>query len=276
MPSAQHLRQCPTATADGVCAVGDCLRTAPSRKGRRCRTLTNITILGSLESSVAFGIIIYDQDRRIVAIDEEAALLLGGKSHELIARKITDFVPQPDHAQLAEARATFERYGEASGHYAIEREDGSIVSNDYSVRANAPLPGLNLMAVAPSKNEGGAARVRVRRVGKDVFAGRETNYEEQWAGTGALSGRNGSVPACTQSAGELIGAVFATEHDGWAALKTIQWRFAQVTVALSWFDGGWPRDLRSVLAVRGGIGHLDDVTAIVSELGGSFMAGNTG
>ena len=224
---------------------------------------------------MAFGIIIYDQDRRIVAIDDEAARLLGGKSHELIARKITDFVPQPDHAQLAEARATFERYGEASGRYAIERDDGSIVSNDYSVRANAPLPGLNLMALAPSRDEGAPAQFRVRRVGNDVFAGRETSYEEQWAGTGALSGRDGTVPAGAQSAGEFIGAVFATEHDGWAALKTIQWRIAQATVALSWFNGGWPPDPRSVLAVQGGDGQLDDVAAIVSEFGGSFMAGNT-
>ena len=70
---------------------------------------------------MTFGIILYDEDRRIVAIDESAALVFQQPSRELLGRSLLDYVPRPDRAQMAEARATFERFGEASGQYALER-----------------------------------------------------------------------------------------------------------------------------------------------------------
>jgi PAS domain S-box-containing protein len=228
---------------------------------------------------MAFGIIIYDQDRRILAVDDAAALLLGGRAEELVARKITDFVPQPDREHLAEARATFERYGEASGKYALERDDGSVVSNVYSVRADAPMAGLSLMALQASNEEIAADAGRVRRVGADVYAGHESDYEDRWAATGATAGagrpRAATRPAADKGPGDLTAAVFPTEQDGWAALLAIQAAITGVEVALSAFDGGWPRDLRSVLAVRGANGHGDEIGEIIAGFGGGRMAGRT-
>ena len=63
---------------------------------------------------MAFGIILYDENRTIVAIDDAAAVMFGKPSSELCCRNLNDFVPKPDRDQLAEVRATFERYGEAS------------------------------------------------------------------------------------------------------------------------------------------------------------------
>lgn len=224
---------------------------------------------------MAFGIVIYDQDRRIVAIDDAAALLFGQSSQALVTRSITDFVPQPDRAQLAEARATFERYGEASGRYAIEREDGSLVSHVYSVRADSPMPGLNLMALTASEEEVAADPIRVRRVGSDVHVGLEASYEQQWAGTSAPKPRSAPRPIPAGASGALIAAVFPTEQDGWAAVLATQIRIDGIDVALSAFDGGWPRDPRSVLAVRGADGRRAEVAAIVAEFGGTLMAGRT-
>jgi hypothetical protein len=75
--------------------------------------------------------------------------------------------------------------------------------------------------------------------------------------------------------GDLTAAVFPTEQDGWAALLAIQGGITGVEIALSAFDGGWPRDPRSVLAVRGANGHRDDIAGIVGEFGGGLMAGHT-
>jgi hypothetical protein len=226
---------------------------------------------------MAFGIVIYDQDRRIVAIDDAAAFLLGNPAHDLVTRKITDFVPQPDREHLAEARATFERYGVASGKYALERDDGSVVSNVYSVRADAPMAGLNLMAVQASNEEIDAGAIRVRRVGADVYAGRESDYEDRWAGTGAKAGagrpRAAARSASDEAPGDLTVAVFPTEQDGWAALLAIQGAITGIEVALSAFDGGWPRDLRSVLAVRGANERGGEIGEIVAGFGGGLMAG---
>jgi hypothetical protein len=223
---------------------------------------------------MAFGIILYDEDRRIVAIDDAAAVLFGKLPQELIGRHVTDFMPQPDRRQRAEARATFERLGEASGQYALEREDGSRSSIVYRVLANAPLPGVNLMAIAPSDAAVGSDPARLRRIGDDVHAGLDVSEDERWFGSGPLHVHSATRPALIRTSGNVIAAVFPTEEDAWAALLAAQPRIeARLQMALSSFDGGWPRDQRSVLAVRGADGHFDAVATIVAEFGGTIMAG---
>ena len=216
---------------------------------------------------MAFGIILYDDDRRIVAIDDAAAVIFGKPSRKLVGRQLTDFMPQPDRAQLAEARATFERLGEASGHYALERADGSRRSIVYRVLANAPLHGVNLMAIAPSDAEVGSDPARIRRIGADVHAGLDVSQDERWFGSGPRRVQSAPQPPHIQTSGNLTAAVFPTEEDAWAALLATQPMVGNgLDIALSSFDGGWPRDRRSVLAVRGADGSFDALAGIVSGI----------
>ena len=225
---------------------------------------------------MAFGIILYDDDRRIVAIDDAAAVIFGKPSRKLVGRQLTDFMPQPDRAQLAEARATFERLGEASGHYALERADGSRRSIVYRVLANAPLHGVNLMAIAPSDAEVGSDPARIRRIGADVHAGLDVSQDERWFGSGPRRVQRAPQSELGQTGGNVIAAAFPTEEDAWAALLAIQPHIdAGFQLALSSFDGGWPRDQRSVLAIRGAGASFEAVTTIVAEFGGSIMASET-
>jgi hypothetical protein len=223
---------------------------------------------------MAFGIILYDETRTIVAIDDAAAIVFTKPARELIGRNLYDFIPRPDRDQMAAARATFERFGEASGQYAIELEDGSRDSITFSVLANAPLSGLNLMAVAPSTAEVASDATRIRRVGDDVHPGAELSWEKQRHGTSRRS-----VPSATPSrrltdaSGDLVAAVFPTEEDAWSALLEVQPTIdSQVEIALSSFDGGWPRDTRSVLAVRGDDGHFDDIASIIAKFDGTLIS----
>jgi hypothetical protein len=228
---------------------------------------------------MTFGIVLYNEARLIVGIDETAAVILGTPSVELLGSDIRAFIPQPDREHLAEARATFERYGEASGRYAVERADGSRDSITYSVLANAPMPGLNLMALAPSIAEVASDGARIRRVGNDVYVGLEVSDDELWHRTGDPALR----PAPRRSPGidmplHLLAAVFPTEADGWAALLAVQHRIqGGVEIALSSFDGGWPRDQRSVFAARGADDRLHEVAAImtaaVAQFGGMQISG---
>jgi hypothetical protein len=219
---------------------------------------------------MAFGIVLYDDDRRIAAIDDAAAGLFAKVAFELVGRFITDFVPTPDREQMAEARATFERLGEAAGQYALEREDGSRESIVYRVLANAPLARLNLMAMA--RSQGDSDLGRVRRVGDDVHAGLEIGQDERWFGAGPVRVPTPPAPLAGMSP-NVIAGVFPTEQDAWAALLAAQnIAGARLEIALSSFDGGWPRDQRSVLAARGADGHVDALTAIIAEFGGATMA----
>jgi hypothetical protein len=222
---------------------------------------------------MTFGIVLYDQDRRIVAIDEAAAAVFGEPGQGLVGRQITDFVPQPDRAHLDEVRATFERSGEASGQYALERADGSRTSIVYRVLANAPIARLNLMAIGPSEAAAGTDLGTIRRVDGEVHAGLDLSHDDRWFGQG-LRVRGSARSALGGKAGAVFAAVFPTEEDGWAALLASQPKVeARLEIALSSFDGGWPRDLRSVLAVRGADGHLDTIASIVARFGGTTMAG---
>jgi hypothetical protein len=224
---------------------------------------------------MAFGIILYDDDRRIIAIDDAAAVLFEKPSKELVGRQVTDFVPQPDRRQLAEARATFERFGEASGQYALERDDGSRMSIVYRVLANAPLPRINLMAITRSDVEVGTDLARIRRIGDDVHAGLDVREDERWFGSGPVRMQDARRSALVETPGSVIAAVFPTEEDAWAALLAAQpgGGGPPLQIALSSFDGGWPRDRRSVLAARGADRHFDAIAAIVSEFDGTLMAG---
>jgi PAS domain-containing protein len=224
---------------------------------------------------MAFGIILYDETRTIRAIDDAAAILFARPAQELLGRNLYDFIPRPDREQMAAARATFERNGEASGQYAIEREDGFRESITFSVLANAPMPGLNLMAIAPSAAEVASDAARIRRVGNDVHPGLELSWEKQWHGTSprGMSSVQRS-DAGTEASRNLVAAVFPTEEDAWFALLEVQPTVeARAELALSSFDGGWPRDNRSVLAIRGDDGHFDGIAAIIAKFDGTLMTG---
>jgi hypothetical protein len=223
---------------------------------------------------MAFGIILYDVARRIVAIDDAAAVLFDKPAGELVHRQITDFMPQPDRDLQAEARATFERMGEASGQYALEREDGSRMSIIYRVIANAPLAGINLMAITSTALEVGSDSARIRRIDGDVHAGLDVNEDERWFGSAPVRAQDSKRGALLDPPGNVIAAVFPTEEDAWAALLAAQPIGGQpLRIALSSFDGGWPRDLRSVLAASGVDSRFDAIAAIVAEFGGTLMAG---
>jgi hypothetical protein len=219
-----------------------------------------------------FGILLYDEERRIAAIDDDAALVFGQASHELIGRNLYDFIPTPDRQHMAEARATFERTGEASGQYALEHADGSLESITYSVLANAPMIGLNLMAIAPSTAEVASDAARIRRIGRNVYTGAEVSEDERWFGTVPLRPHRSGLEV--ETAGGLLAAVFPTEAHAWATLLEIQPKIeARREIALTSFDGGWPRDKRSVLAVRDGASQLSDVAAIIEKFNGTLIAG---
>jgi PAS domain-containing protein len=225
---------------------------------------------------MTFGIILYDDDRRIVAIDETAASIFQLPSAELIGRRILDFVPQPDREQMAEARATFERFGEAAGQYGLEREDGSLQSIVYRVLANAPIARLNLMALSASDPGTANTAAQIRRVGQDVHAGLDVSQDERWFGSGAQ--RMASAPPRAPEAelgGSVIAAVFPTEEDAWAALLAAQHGIeARLEMGLTSFDGGWPRDRRSVLAVRGADDHRVKILGIIAEFEGTLLSGD--
>lgn len=227
-------------------------------------------------SRMTFGIILYDEDRRIQAIDDSAASVFQKPSRALLGRSLLDFVPQPDRTQMAEARATFERFGEASGQYALEREDGSHQSVVYRVLANAPIARLNLMAMTPSDPEVADAAAQIRRVGQDVHAGLDVSQDERWFGAGPQRMPSAPPPfQINEPGGSIVAAVFPTEQDAWAALLAAQPRIeARLEMGLSSFDGGWPRDQRSVLAIRGGDGHQADLAAMIAEFGGTLFSGD--
>ena len=134
------------------------------------------------------------------------------------------------------------------------------------------------MAIAPSEadvaTDMATDLARIRRIGDDVHAGLDVSEDERWFGSGPLAVRRTTEPELIWSSGNVIAAVFPAEEDAWAALLSAQPRVeARLQIALSSFDGGWPRDHRSVLAVRGADHRFETIAAVVAEFGGTIMAG---
>ncbi|MEA2546222.1 MAG: hypothetical protein QOI09_1495 [Chloroflexota bacterium] len=159
---------------------------------------------------------------------------------------------------------------------ALDDQAQVVRSVIYRVLANAPIAGLNLMAVTPSDAEVADDEARVRRIGQDVRAGLDVSGDDRWFGT--TSARVRSVPPPSRGnepGGSVISAVFPTEEDATAALHAAQPRIeSRLEIGLSSFDGGWPRDQRSVLAIRGGDRHHAEIAALVAEFGGTLLSGD--
>lgn len=130
---------------------------------------------------MTFGIVLYDADRTIVAIDDDAAVAFGQPAAALRGRCIWDFIAKPDKEALVEAVAEYERTGQASGRYFFELEDGSRRPFVYSARANDPLPGLYTMFLAPLEGDVDVRTLAPRREGDAVYMGSEISDEERQA-----------------------------------------------------------------------------------------------
>jgi len=128
---------------------------------------------------MAFGIVLYDTQRTIVAIDEAAAEAFGQPAAALRGRCIWDFIPQPDREALVEAVAEYERTGQASGRYVFELEDGRRQPFLYSARANDPLPGLYTMLLAPIEDEVDVTLLAPRHHEGHVYMGAELTLDER-------------------------------------------------------------------------------------------------
>jgi PAS domain-containing protein len=128
---------------------------------------------------MAFGIVLYDTDRTIVAIDDAAALAFAQPAAALIGRRIWDFIPRPDRDALREAVAEYERTGQASGRYVFHLDDGRQQPFLYSARANDPLPGLYTMLLAPLEDEVDVTQLAPRYQEGRVYMGAELSLEER-------------------------------------------------------------------------------------------------
>ena len=132
------------------------------------------------------------------------------------------------------------------------------------------------MALSPSDGHVANDAARLRRVGQDVHAGLDVSQDERWFGTGPQRMRSAPPPSPMNEPGRtVVAAVFPTEDDAWAALLAAQPRIqALLEMGLSSFDGGWPRDRRSVLAIRGADDHRADILVTIAEFGGTLLSGD--
>ena len=92
------------------------------------------------------GLVLVDDDRRYVSVNERAAKLLGAPVDTLVGRSLEQFTP-PDRRPLIDRYWTaLERVGEIEGSGPLLREDGSQSLLEYRARWRF-APGLHLIAI---------------------------------------------------------------------------------------------------------------------------------
>lgn len=79
-------------------------------------------------------IVLLDEDRRIVAANEAAVALWGGRREELVGRSIVDSIEPSERAQAAREWEAFLRSGEYSGVRDLLQADGTNVRVSFAAR----------------------------------------------------------------------------------------------------------------------------------------------
>jgi PAS domain S-box-containing protein len=97
---------------------------------------------GSFRSSLV-PMVIADDERRYVAANAAACLLLRLSEDEVLGRTIDDLTPPQNRGQAAALWEAFLREGVQEGTFELMMPDGGRVEVDYSAKANVE-PGLHL------------------------------------------------------------------------------------------------------------------------------------
>ena len=116
---------------------------------------------GALEA-----VVIVDDDRRYVDVNEAAAVLFGVRREALIGLRPDDFVVATDEGDTAAAWQRFLADGEQQGEVTLARPDGQIRIVEYSARAHfVPHRHLSIMRDVTERR----AADRERRLAQDRF-----------------------------------------------------------------------------------------------------------
>jgi PAS domain S-box-containing protein len=91
------------------------------------------------------GLVVVDDARRYVRLNEPAAQLLGAPVEEVLKRRVGDFTPPELLPALERMWTDFERHGAAQGRYEVLRGDGSRALVEYRGTRDF-APGLHLIA----------------------------------------------------------------------------------------------------------------------------------
>ena len=95
------------------------------------------------------GLLLLDDGRVIVSLDELGAALLGGEQWDLVGRRADEFIPGVGRPLFPLAWRGFLLRGHASGEYAAHRPDGSTRHLAYAGFANRPARGLHYFVLQP-------------------------------------------------------------------------------------------------------------------------------
>jgi PAS domain-containing protein len=89
------------------------------------------------------GLLLADDDRRLLFASAGAARLLGRSPARLMGRRVEELAVDPVSDDVDALWREFVRNGSQAGPFALARGDGSVVTVSYEARANTPWPGVH-------------------------------------------------------------------------------------------------------------------------------------
>src|SRR3954465_214538 len=112
------------------------------------------------------AMLLADDDRRYVAANDAACALLGRTRGELLSLRVDDIAGGPMRAGVAVGWSAFIAAGHQSGHFDIERPDGSVRSVEF--RATAHVAPHRHLSVLRDVSEQRAANEELQRFRRTV------------------------------------------------------------------------------------------------------------
>src|SRR4051794_30673219 len=135
-----------------------------SRDEERADAATNSHQVQTLCRTVFDGLVVVDDARRYLKLNEPATKLLGAPMEDVLKGRLGDFTPPEGLPGLERMWADFARHGAVHGPYEVLRGDGSRVLVEYRATRNFG-PGQHLIAarIAPPQIQVDGVRATMRQ-----------------------------------------------------------------------------------------------------------------
>jgi PAS domain S-box-containing protein len=136
-------REWSAAETDALRAASSLVGAAVARERAEATLREQEQLLRAVFDASLDGIVMADDERRVVEVNPAGAELFGGARDALVGRRIDDFVAPERHDSLVEGWSAFRSNETVSGEYELVRRDGDVRNLEFSGRPGF-LPGLHL------------------------------------------------------------------------------------------------------------------------------------
>ncbi len=214
------------------------------------------------------GVLLLDDRRVFVAINEAAASLLATTPEDALGRQADEFMPLIARPLYPLAWQGFLAIGKASGEYAAQLADGSLAHLAYIGFANRPVRGLHFFIIEPLPGDIDARALMPQMQQDHIQVGLGLSDEVRERLIDEARRQEWKLPIQKGGQRSVLAALFDAPEGALDALEAVR-ALGEASIATA--AGATPGSSTTVLAGRFPPAALGDVVESIRRRGGRIM-----